>query len=162
ASGYNYVGVTATDPNNFTGSVTQFVYVAPVSVSVQTDPARAGRQMLVITSSAGYGASIVLGDAASNGVSLTFNGTALASVLPTNGSPFALVVAVGGAGNDILDARALSVSSVLEGGAGSDVLYGGTGRNLLIGGAGADTLNAGSAGDILIGGTTRYDGNATA
>jgi Ca2+-binding RTX toxin-like protein len=66
------------------------------------------------------------------------------------------------AGNDILDARTLSISSVLVGGSGNDTLYGGSARNLLIGGRGADTLYAGSAGDILIAGYTSYDSNATA
>jgi Ca2+-binding RTX toxin-like protein len=102
--------------------------------------------------------SIVLAGTASN-VSLTFDGTALGNIVPTNGSSFALVEAFGEGGNDTLDARGLAISSVLVGGAGNDTLYGGSGRNLLIGGAGSDTLYAGSAGDILIGGTTSYDSN---
>jgi Ca2+-binding RTX toxin-like protein len=68
----------------------------------------------------------------------------------------------GEGGNDTLDARSLSLSSVLVGGAGNDTLWGGSGRNLLIGGQGADTLHAGSGGDILIGGYTAYDSNVTA
>jgi hypothetical protein len=48
------------------------------------------------------------------------------------------------------------------GGAGTDRLIGGQGRDILIGGSGLSTLNAGSGGDILIGGTTSYDGNAAA
>jgi Ca2+-binding RTX toxin-like protein len=65
-------------------------------------------------------------------------------------------------GYDTIDARNLTVSSVLVGGAGSDYLYGGSARNLLIGGLGSNTLYAGSAGDILIGGTTSYNSNTTA
>jgi Ca2+-binding RTX toxin-like protein len=105
----------------------------------------------------------VLGTGANNhGVTLSFNGNALGTIVPTQGSQFALVIALVTGGYDTVDASALSVSSVLVGGAGNDTLYGGSGRNLLIGGAGADTLHAGSAGDILIGGSTSYDSNTTA
>jgi len=117
--------------------------------------------MLVIDGTANSD-GIVLGPGANNGVTLSFKGTALGNILPTNGSPFALVVAFGEAGNDTLDTRGLAVSSVLVGGAGNDTLSGGSGRNLLIGGLGADTLYAGSGGDILIGGYTNYDTNLTA
>jgi len=56
----------------------------------------------------------------------------------------------------------------LVGGGGSDRLIGGQSRDILIGGAGPSTLQAGSnpipaqGGAILIGGTTDYDGDATA
>src|SRR5207237_898492 len=122
--------------------------IPPVTVTIQTDPATMTRQMLVIDGTAN-GDSIVLGTGANVGVTLSFNGTALGNVLPTNGSPFAVVVVFGEGGNDTLDTRGLTVSSVLEGGTGSDTLSGGSGRNLLIGGLGADTLVAGSGGDIL-------------
>jgi Ca2+-binding RTX toxin-like protein len=82
--------------------------------------------------------------------------------VPPQGSQFALVIALGEGGYDTLDARALSVSSVVVGGSGNDTIYGGSGRNLLIGGPGADTLYVGSAGDILISGSTSYDSNPTA
>jgi Ca2+-binding RTX toxin-like protein len=130
-------------------------------VTVASDPAITGKQMLVIDGTANSD-SIVLGNGASNGVTLSFDGIALGNILPTNSNPFALVQVFGEGGNDVLDARNLSVSSVLVGGSGNDTLYGGSGRNLLIGGAGADTLSAGSAGDILIGGTTSYDANTAA
>ncbi len=71
-------------------------------------------------------------------------------------------LALGGTGSNILSAAGSSVSDILIGGAGKDVLTGGTGRALLIGGGGADTLNAGSGGDILIGGTTSDDANLAA
>jgi Ca2+-binding RTX toxin-like protein len=118
--------------------------------------------MLVINGSNGYSDSIVLGSAANNAVSLSFDGYDLGTIAPTNGSPFALVMAFGGSGYDTLDARKLTVSSVLVGGSDGDTLYGGSARNLLIGGLGADALYAGGAGDILIAGYTSYDANATA
>jgi hypothetical protein len=161
-SGYYYVNVTASDPNGFTSPAAYHaVYIVPLLVSIQSDPAQTARQMLVLNDEGSYD-NIVLASAANNGVAVTFDGTALPSILPSNGNPFALVMLFASAGNDILDARGLSISSVLVGGSGNDTLYGGTARNLLIGGRGADTLYAGSAGDILIAGYTSYDSNATA
>jgi ELWxxDGT repeat protein len=152
------ISVTATVAGLNSNPATQAVNILPVSVTIQTDPAITSKQMLVIDGTANSD-NIVLGSGASNGVTLSFNGTALGNILPTNSNPFALVLVFGKGGNDTLDARSLSVSSVLVGGSGSDTLFGGSGRNLIIGGAGADTLYAGSAGDILIGGTTSYDSN---
>jgi hypothetical protein len=162
AAGDNAVAVTATDPGGFTSPQTfQYVNILPVTVAVQTDPAHTAQQMLVITDT-GYGDSFQLSSAAGNEVSLTIDGNAVGTVAPTTSSPFALVEVLGGAGNNLIDARNLAVSAVLAGGAGNDTLYGGSGRNLLIGGTGADALHAGSAGNILIGGSTSYDSNPTA
>jgi ELWxxDGT repeat protein len=155
------ISVTATAAGLTSKTATQSVNILPVSIAIQTDPASTSRQMLVITGSAA-GDSIVLGSGSNNGVTLSFNSTALGNILPTNGNPFALVIVLGQGGNDILDTRALAVSSVLVGSAGNDSLYGGSGRNLLISGTGNDALYAGSAGDILIGGATNYDANLTA
>jgi hypothetical protein len=157
------VQVTATDPNGLTTApVYQYVYAAPISVAIQTDPAVTSQQMLVITGSP-YSDTIVLGTGANNnGVTLNVNGYALGTIVPTQGTQFALVIVLGQGGYDTLDARNLSVSSVLVGGADGDYLYGGSGRNLLIGGLGSDVLYAGSAGDIVIGGYTKYDSNTTA
>jgi hypothetical protein len=52
--------------------------------------------------------------------------------------------------------------TVLVGGGEHDILVGGRGRSILIGGGGADVLRARGTGTILIGGTTDFDGNATA
>ena len=99
-------------------------------VAIQADPADGTRQMLVVTGTANSD-SIVLGSGAGNGVSLTFNGVALGDILPTNGSPFARVMVFGEGGNDVLDARSLSIGCVLEGGSGNDTLYGGIAPDLL-------------------------------
>jgi hypothetical protein len=161
--GYSDFTVTATDPNGLSGTASGYVYTLPVSVAIQADPAHTSQQMLVINGSSSYSAEITLSSAANNGVALTFDGYDLGTIAPTNGSPFALVLAFAGdTGYGTIDARNLAISSVLVGGSGSDTLYGGSGRNLLIGGPGADTLYAGSAGDILIGGTTSYASNVTA
>jgi hypothetical protein len=161
-AGYTYFNLTATDPAGLSGSISGYVYTVPVSIAIRTDPAHTTQQMLVISDS-GYGNYITLSSAANNGVSLVVDGYNLGAFAPTNSNPFALVMALSGTtGYDTIDARNLTVSSVLVGGAGSDYLYGGSARNLLIGGLGSNTLYGGSAGDILIGGTTSYNSNTTA
>jgi ELWxxDGT repeat protein len=161
ASALYSVSVTATAAGLSSNPASQSVNVVPVSVTVEADPAKAGAEMLVVASTASNESLSVLGNGSS--VSLYFDGSTLPTILPTGGEAFALVeVFAGGTGSNIVSASELSVSSVLIGGPGDDMLYGGSGRNLLIGGPGADTLYAGSAGDILIGGTTSYDSNTAA
>jgi hypothetical protein len=72
------------------------------------------------------------------------------------------VVLFGGDGNDVLDARGVSGSTVLVGGAGDDTLYGGSGPNVLVSGTGTNVLQGGNDSDLLIDGTTVYDNNLTA
>jgi hypothetical protein len=155
------IGVTATDPGGSTSSPAyQSVNILPVSVSIQADLAASTKEMLFIDGTAGNDSIVLAGNSGS--VTLTFNGTSLGNIVPPGSNPVGLVVVNGEAGDDVLDARALGISSVLEGGSGNDTLYGGSAPNLLVGGSGADTLYAGGAGDILIGGTTSYDSNLTA
>jgi uncharacterized protein (TIGR03118 family) len=66
----------------------------------------------------------------------------------------------GGAGNDILLGG--GGSNILLGGDGNDLLIGAGGPNLLIGGDGQDSLIGGNHGDLLIAGQTAYDSNQTA
>ena len=56
----------------------------------------------------------------------------------------------GGAGNDILTGG--SGRSVIIGGSGNDVLYGGAGDDILLGGDGNDDLFGGAGNDVLVGG----------
>jgi hypothetical protein len=161
-AGYSYYTVTASDANGLSGSASGYVYTAPVTVAIQTDPAHTSQQMLVIKDS-GYGDNITMASAANNSVSLTIDGYNMGAIAPSNNSPFALVMALSTTtGYETFDARSLAISSVLVGGSGYDYLYGGSARNLLIAGMGGGYLYAGSAGDILIGGHTKYDSNATA
>jgi hypothetical protein len=154
------VTVTATDPGGLTGTGSAAVTTLPITVAIQTDPAHANQQMLVITDS-GYGDVIYLASAASNSVTLAIYGSIVATIAPTNSNPFALVMVLDTGTNETAAARDLAISSVLVGGSGSELL-GGTARNLLIGGTGKGLLYAGSAGDIIIGGYTSYDSNTTA
>jgi hypothetical protein len=160
--------VTVTGPSWLTSNpVALAVNVLDISLTVAADPAGGTGQMLVVDASRVPSMDLsyprlVLTPAAGNGVAVSLNGTALGSLAPTNGSPFALVAVLGGGSSYTIDARALALNTVLVGGAGNDTLYGGSGRNLLIGGAGADTLSAGSGGDLLIAGTCSYAGNLTA
>jgi Ca2+-binding RTX toxin-like protein len=48
------------------------------------------------------------------------------------------------------------------GGAGTDTLQGGSGRDLLIGGVGGDTLHGNGGDDLVIGNSTDYDSNLEA
>lgn len=66
----------------------------------------------------------------------------------------------GGAGNDLLIGG--GGNNILLGGAGIDLLSGRTGRDILIGGDGADLLSGGFGDDILLGGRTAHDGNTAA
>jgi hypothetical protein len=162
---FSTITVAATDPGGLTGSGSWYVDTVPVTVAIQTDPAHTSQQMLVIndTSSNYNGDAIYLSSAANNSVSLTVDGYNLGTIAPTNGKPFALVMAFANAAyGETINASSLAINSVLVGGSGYSYLYGGSARNLLIAGTGSDRLYAGSAGDILIGGYTSYDSNTTA
>jgi uncharacterized protein (TIGR03118 family) len=77
-------------------------------------------------------------------------------------SPQITVTAIldGGAGNDHLVSG--GGNDILLGGTGKDELNGRGGRDLLIGGDGKDTLIGGKGDDLLIGGSTLYDVNSAA
>jgi hypothetical protein len=65
------------------------------------------------------------------------------------------VLFYGGAGNDLLTGG--DGSDLLVGGDGDDLLVGGARRDLLIGGGGADKLKGGSGDDLLVADATAYD-----
>ena len=59
-------------------------------------------------------------------------------------------------GNDFIQvADPIAVETILDGGAGNDVLFGGRGNNILLGGSGRDLLFGSAGVDVLIGGTGR-------
>ena len=65
-----------------------------------------------------------------------------------------LVVAAGG-GDDVIDGQAAAKRLVVDGGAGDDLLLGGTANDDLFGAAGDDTLAGGGGNDLLDGGAGR-------
>jgi cyclophilin family peptidyl-prolyl cis-trans isomerase len=66
----------------------------------------------------------------------------------------------GGAGNDVIVGG--NGNDVILGGAGNDDLFGHGGAKIMIGGAGADQIQGGTGRNILIGGTTNFDANDAA
>ena len=108
---------------------------------------------------------------------LTLNGIKTANlsggdtgdVLRASAFTLGKVTLVGGAGDDLLLGGSKDDSlvggtgnDVLIGGEGNDSLEGGDDRDLLIGGAGADSLFGGDGDDILIGGTCSLSSNIVA
>src|SRR5262245_60031881 len=86
------------------------------------------------------------------------------SFFPTTEFPAASVqniVALLGAGNDILAVTA-NKPVVAVGGDGNDAISSGGSRSILIGGTGSDLLVGGSAQDILVDSATVHDNNAVA
>jgi len=176
-SGTFNVQVTATDKDGVTS--------VPASRSIAITGATLEGTTLLVAGTLGAD-SIVLKPTSATGISVTINGfnegifnsptqihilgragndTVLFQTLTSKKTTTyitATSIIDGGSGNDTVDARGSAADSVLLGGAGTDTLYGGGGRNLLIGGLGADTLRAGNGDDILIGGTTDYDANFAA
>ena len=73
------------------------------------------------------------------------------------------ILAILGDGDDVfVVANNVNIPVVAVGGAGDDVLAGGPGRSVLIGGAGSDILFGGGGQDLLIGGTTDHDDSSYA
>jgi uncharacterized protein (TIGR03118 family) len=97
--------------------------------------------------------------------------TASISTIQVNGFAGNVVISVdprirlttildGGAGNDHIFGG--GGSNILLGGPDNDVLVGGSARDILIGGDGVDTLFARGGDDILVGASTAYDANHAA
>jgi len=105
----------------------------------------AGSDSLVVSGNANY----IL-----NNTSLSISGGVSGRV---NHSGVELAILQSGSGNNRVDARGFSGTTVLDGGTGNDVILGGSGRNILIGGLGADRITGGINEDIIIGGRTTLD-----
>lgn len=83
------------------------------------------------------------------------SGVTKGAVTLTTGALAAAASIKGGAGDDTLNASAVTSSTVavtIDGGAGNDTLTGGAGNDTLTGGAGGDTLTGGTGVDKLTGG----------
>jgi Ca2+-binding RTX toxin-like protein len=81
---------------------------------------------------------------------LTFTGGAGADTMNASGGTDAILIADGGAGNDIITGDGAADS--ITGGAGVDTLIGGAGIDTISGGEGADIISGGAGGDVLTGG----------
>jgi uncharacterized protein (TIGR03118 family) len=115
-----------------------------------------GGQQIVVEAG---GQKIGTFDAAAVGT-IHFTGLAGDDVFVVDPHVAAMVVADGGAGDDVLIGG--GGSGILVGNTGNDVLVGGSARDILAGGAGHDFLFGFGDDDILIGGSTAYDSNPAA
>ena len=80
------------------------------------------------------------------------NGSQLFQLNAPNLGAFKEIKLSGGDGNDILDASGVHLSTVLDGGAGNDILSGGQGRDIILGGPGDDQIDGNAGDDELLGG----------
>lgn len=186
ASGAYTIGVTATihigTQDYVSNKVYNYVTISAASVSIQTDPGDATKKALVVEGTASAD-TLVLSPGTGNSIAVSINGASVGTFAAPGGVPFAHLLVYGyggndtlqlsgvltvpaflfgGDGNDTLNAGVSTANNVLVGGANTDALTGGKGRDLLIGGLGADTLRASGGDDILIGAYSDYDANLTA
>jgi Ca2+-binding RTX toxin-like protein len=118
-----------------------------------------GTYNLVLTVTDKNGASssfstlVVVGSDQSDRITLTPAGAGQVNVT-INGSSAILaaadVLVVGLGGDDVIDARAVAVPVILDGGPGADFLYGGGGNDTLVGGLGSDWLDAGQGNNLFL------------
>lgn len=104
----------------------------------------------------GTGINSVDYSAWTTGVTVNLSTTNARNATAINGAMTSIAMVTGGAGNDSLTGRA-TLTTILIGLAGNDVLIGGRQRDILIGGSGADILHGAAGDDLLISGTTSYD-----
>ena len=98
------------------------------------------------------------GTSASDRVFVSSNSSGKVRVLVNNThmgtydlDPAARVIVIGHDGHDLIYASQLNRSTILEGGAGHDFLFGGSGADILRGGAGTDFLYGNAGADSLSG-----------
>lgn len=94
------------------------------------------------------GESFTLTQLANGDIKVRFNNTETEQTL----SGVKKIVFSAGKGNDVLDARGLSIPVEFDGGEGDDVLYASDGGSKLVGGLGNDEIYGGKGIDIISGG----------
>lgn len=114
-----------------------------------------GNEVLVFSGSQSIGTFSVAGLS-----TIQFNGFAGNDSIVVSSNVTLATVLDGGAGNDLIVGG--GGNNVLLGGPGTDFVFGRGGRDILIGGDGRDLLSGFAGDDILIGGRTAHDGNTTA
>lgn len=100
----------------------------------------------IIEGGAGLGDTIL---ALSAGTKIDW--TKVSGIEVVNGNGYANFQLVGTAGDDCLDFRGVSLTgvSVIDGGAGDDLIYGSAGDDIIVGGLGSDTLVGGAGADTF-------------
>jgi CSLREA domain-containing protein len=154
------VRVTATDKDGGT-SVTATHIIRIKVFDLQDDPGDAGTSSTALVVGGSTGDDTIAFNATQSApgtITLVVNGVKQGSF-----TGLTRLIAYGGAGNDTIRvAGAITLPTLLDGGAGNDTLRGGNGNNILLGDSGADILTGGNQRDILIGGATLWDANAVA
>jgi Tol biopolymer transport system component len=142
------VSVTVADQN---GAVSQAATtVLTVSqFGLQVDPVDPQKLALVFGTLPGSDNFVRFRPAAGGGVLVLNNGVTLGTLQPTGH----IIVYANGANDNVEVAGLLSLPSILFGGAGSDIFYGGGGQNIIVGGSGTNTLYGRSSSELIIGGT---------
>ena len=154
AANGNYI-VTMTVRDDDTGTTATPTSVFVSAVGLIDDPSDPGTSMLVVGGTAGDDDIRFSRVNKSSNIDAFIGAQYLGRFNPTS-----RLVVFAGAGNDTVAMdKNISLSAILLGGDGDDVLTGGNGRDVLIGGTGADRLNGGGDDDILIAGTTAHDGS---
>ena len=104
----------------------------------------------------------MLGNGANNGVTLSFDGTALGDLLPTNGNPFALVIVRAREATIRWMPGPCRLAARWWAAPATTPCTAATAETCSSAAWAPTRLYAGSGGDILMGGTTTYDSNLTA
>lgn len=123
------------------------VFEVSAAIEVKDDPALPGKRSLFVRGTAGDDTIVVRP-----------KGTPVAAYLVSrNGGPFQTYTGVTGRvyvsgqdGNDSIQARAVHIPVVLDGGAGNDTMTAGWGNDTLTGGLGDDVLDGGPGIDRLV------------
>jgi uncharacterized delta-60 repeat protein len=140
ATGDYTVTLTVRDDENAVGSITHAISV--VVAAVLPDPS-------------GVGTALFLGGTADgDAIAVAGNGSGVTAVVgPYTGTfqPTTRIVVDAGAGNDIVVVVS-SLAAWIDGGAGDDLILGGSGHDIILGGAGDDLLVGAGGRDLLIGG----------
>lgn len=100
---------------------------------------------------------IVYGTAGNDTIAFTQSGgkitARLNGVIVAQFAPTGRLIAYGSDGNDTITAEGCSIALEAHGGAGNDVITGGSGNDVLLGDDGNDTLTGGAGHDVAVGGT---------
>jgi uncharacterized delta-60 repeat protein len=124
---------------------------APGSAVLEDDPSSPGRKMLVFHGTARHD-RVAFRLVKRGMLEVRLNGKKLGSFAGVS-----RIVALGGDGKDVIDARGASVPAELFGGKGNDKLFGSRFNDILVGGEGNDHLFGCKGNDLIVGGMGKDD-----